>query len=556
MPLSAAAVKLAREAHAAAPRGGRTAAVCAVARQFNVSPAALYRALGLGGPARRRPAVKPEYREWVRTAVQLANASPKGPAPLDTAIEAAVKGGDLPPEAADMPVGTAHRIARELGISHGRRRRAPRVAADWPMQAVLVDGSTSEHLVVDRRADPADPDPPLRLHRNPMPASGYKNKPLPPDRRRVMVYGLWDMCTGTVRSRYVAARGECALDALEFLCWALDRPTDSRIVMHGVPDDIWSDQGPLAHSKAAADLIKRLTTDPSRADDDDKPRGLVLGAPYTKSRMGGIERANRTRWRRFERALFLAREGLDLTISTLNERLAEFEIRENNRRLSRTPVDGRPLSRTLAWAALMRRRPWPLRALPEAPMETLAAEARRRVDVGGIVRWGGRLYESPWHDRTVIARRALDGGGDITLEDEATGEYCIAQLYTPRAYGDVRVGAATPVERLMAEPAAAALRGADVWAPKAGAPAVVPMPAPAAAARPLRNPLPAGLARCRDMGEAWRVFMAVYPWPLTPGQRERIEARFRDLDMVRSAVVGLAQELVAAAGQAGKVSHG
>ena len=344
MRLSAAAVELAREAHTQAPRGGKAAAVEVVAQRFDVSAATLYRALKLGGPERHREAVRPEYRGWTRTLVQLANACPAGPAPLDMALEAAVAGGDLPPEAADMPVGTAYRIARELGISAGLRRRAPRVHADWPMQAVLVDASTSAHVVVDRRADPADPDPPLKLHRNPMPASGYKNKPLPPDRRRVMVYGLWDMCTGTVRSRYVAARGECAWDALEFLCWALERPADPRVVMHGVPDDVWSDQGPLAHSKAAADLIERLTRDPSRTGDD-APRGLVLGAPYAKERMGGIERANRTRWRRFERSLFLARgEGLELTISGLNERLAEFEIRENSARLSRTPSTAAPSS--------------------------------------------------------------------------------------------------------------------------------------------------------------------------------------------------------------------
>ena len=547
MTLSSAAVELAREAHAAAPRGGKTAAAEVVARRFDVSTATLYRALKLGGPRRHREAREPLYRQWTRTLVQLANSCSAGPAPLDVALEAAVAGGDLPPEAAGMPVGTAYRIARELGLSTGVRRRAYRVHADWPMQAVLIDASTSAHVVVDRRADPADPDPPLRLHRNPLPASGYKNKPLPPDRRRVMVYGLWDMCTGVVRSRYVARRGECALDALEFLCWALERPTDPRVVMHGVPDDIWSDQGPLAHSKAAADLIKRLTEDPSRTGDG-APRGLVLGAPYAKERMGGIERANRTRWRRFERSLFLAREGFNaLTVSGLNERLAEYEIRENGRRLSRTPVDGRPLSRTLAWAALVRRRPWPLRALPANPIETLAAEARRRVDVGGIVRWGGQLYECPWHDRAVIARRAVDGTGDIALEDEDTGEQCVAKLYAPRAYGDVRTGAATPLQHLMAEPEAAALKGADVWAPAPGKPAVVPMPAPAAPARTLPNPLPAGLARCRDTDEAWRVFTAVYPWLLTAGQRERVEARFRELDLVRSEVVGLAQDLMAAA---------
>ena len=148
----------------------------------------------------------------------------------------------------------------------------------------------------------------------------------------------------------------------------------------------------------------------------------------------------------------------------------------------------------------MRRRPWPLRALPESPLETLAAAARRRVDVGGVVRWGGKLYEAPWHDRTVIAHRAADGSGDITLEDGATGERCVARLYVPRAYGDVRTGAATPLERLMAEPEAAALKGADVWAPAAADPVVVPMPRPGRAGAAAPEPAsrrPGALSRRR-----------------------------------------------------------
>lgn len=537
--LSEAAVALVLEALAAAPPGGRTAAVREAASRFGVSAATVYRAVG-GGSARRRAPGRPEYREWVRIAVALAHRAPK-PAPLDVALRAAVAGGDLPPAAAAMPLGTAYRVARELGLGPAARR-TPRIAAEWPMQAVLVDASTSAHLVVDRRADPGDDDPPVALHRPPTPAGGYKNKPLPADRRRLLVYGVWDLCTGCVRSRYAAARGESALDAVAFLCWALAEHEDRRVVMHGVPDDLWSDQGPLAHSAAARDLIERLGVN------------LVLGAPYAKTRMGGVERAHRTRWGRFERGLFLGRRPAALRVSDLNARLLEFEVEENGRRPARTPVDGRVLSRTAAWTALARRRPAarPLRRLPADPLETLAAETRRRVDRGGLVRWGGRVYESPWHDRTVVARRAVDGGGDIALEDEATGERCVARLYRPRPYGEVRTGARTPLERLAASPASAALAGADPWAPAAGPARVVPLPAPAAPAAPLPNPLPAGAARCRDLAEAWRVFGEVYPWPVPPGLRARIEGRFAAAGLDREAVAALAQELVAAAGGAAR----
>lgn len=536
MPLSAEALELARRLVDAAPAGGRTAAMREVARRLDVSPATLYRALPAPGARKRtRAPRRPEYRDWVRTAAMLAYRAPE-PAPLDLAIKAAIEGGDLPPEAARMPLGTAYRVARELGLDPGVRRRSPRVVADFPMQALLIDGSTSKRLVVDRRADPDDDDPPVRLHRGPLPASGYKNKPLPPDRRRLVVYGVWDMCTGLVRARYVAARGENALDALDFLCWALTPSPDRRVVMHGVPDDLWSDQGPLVHNAAAIDLIKRLGINPA------------LSKAYEKERMGGVERGHRSRWGRFEAGLFLGPET-PMRLSDLNARLLEYEVRENAVRLSRTPVDGREVSRTAAWTALVRRRPadHPLRALPESPMETMAAEARRRVDVGGIVRWGGERYECPWHDRTVVARRAVDGSGGLVLVDEVTGERCAAAPYRPRAYGEIRAGATTPVERLRDDPAAAELAGADVWAPADGPPVVVPMPAPAAPAAPLEDPLTLGVERCRDVAEAWRVFSGIYPWPVPPELRQRIEARFRAAGLEHAAVVELAQALAAAA---------
>ena len=66
---------------------------------------------------------------------------------------------------------------------------------------------------------------------------------------------------------------------------------------HGVPDDLWSDQGPLFKSSAARDLLNRLGI------------RLVTGEPYAKERMGGVERAHRHRWARFEGALFL--HGID-----------------------------------------------------------------------------------------------------------------------------------------------------------------------------------------------------------------------------------------------------
>ena len=527
----------------AAARPERRAKAKELAAAYDISPSQVYRIARLGGVKRKRKAVHPDYRDWVPVAVQWSHRAPE-PVPLDQAIRGAIEDGQLPPEAGQMPIATARKICRELGLV-AREKRTHRLHSAWPMQAVQLDASTSKFLTVDGPA--AGDATRLRLHRKPTPSAGYKNKPLGPDRLRVEVYGLWDMCTGVVRSRYLTARGETAQDAVEFLCWALSQAHDPRVVLHGVPDDLWIDQGVLLKWAPARDLLERL--DHVRVEGDSEPDGvhIVTGPAYQKTRMGGIERSHRTRWARFERALFLRREQT-ISLGELNARLVEFEVEESGRRLSRTPVDGRELSRSAAWVALTNRRPAgrPLCRLPDNPLKTLAREARRKIDVSGIVRWGGVLYESAdWHDRWVLARRAADGGGDLVVVDEATGERRIARRYAPRPYGEVRSAPATPLERLRAEDAPEGERtGADIWAP-GPPPKTVPMPARTAAPRALDNPLDGG--RCRDMSEALRLFVDFYPHELGAADLARVAELIERGGLRRQAVIDLARELLAAA---------
>lgn len=509
----------------AAPRGSRTDTARRLAGTFGVSVKTVYAVAKVGGAKRPKPLKHPEYREWVPLAVRYAATSPK-PLAMDVALRACIESGLLPPEAARMPVATARRIAREMGLAPVEKR-THRMHADYPMQALQIDGSTSEHLTV--AGDLGGGDYLLKLHRKPYPASGYKNKPLGPDRLRLLVYGVWDMCTGYTLSRYSVGRGENALGAMEFLCWALAEKEDRRIVMHGLPDDLWSDQGPLVKSGPARDLLERLDVN------------TVTGEPYAKERMGGVERANRTRWSRFERPLFL--RGTDgITLNELNERLAEFEIRENGLRPSRTPVEGdRRASRTQAWTALTNARPADnrLRKLPADPVETMAREARRKIDRNGIVSWGGVEYEcADWHSKWVVARRSMDGAGDLVLEDEATGERRPAVRYEPRPYGAVRAVPATPRDRLLAEEPD--LPAADIYAPRDDK--VVPFPGRSEPAAGLDNPLDAD--RYRSVEEAMLAFGRLYPHALSPANRAAVAARIEEAGLSRPAVEALALDLV------------
>ena len=534
MPLSAVVRTLIAAEFDAAGHGDRTETAGRLAQTFGVSRATVYRTAGRNGTNRARAPSRPEYREWVRIAVRIGiECHPDDPPPLDALIDAGIESGDLPREAAALPIQTAYRVARELGLVR-RRRRTQRLDADYPMQALQIDGSTSKYLIVVRQLP--DGDWLLQLHRKPTPAAGYKNKPLGPDRERVIVYGVWDMCTGYTLSRYTVARGESAVDEMQFLCWALEEKGDPRLPFHGKPDDLWADQGSLFKSAAAADFFERLDVT------------LNPGRPYNKERMGGVERSHRARWARFERTLFLRRDKT-IRLSELNARLLEFHVKENARRRSRSTVARRPASRTAAWTALTNARPAGNRLQKIVPnaIETLAREKDRAwIDANGIVRWEGEYVVEGWHSMHVTARRGLVGDQDhIIVEDPQTKERRVAYPYEKRSYGTVRAVAKTPREKLAESPLE--FKGADLYAPgrEKADPRVTAMPARSAGAAPLADPLEAG--RHRDIERAMAAFVALYPHSLRPEHRALVVERIREAGLAKQVVVDLAQGLTALA---------
>ena len=211
----------------------------------------------------------------------------------------------------------------------------PRIGGGWPMETVLFETSTAARLTVRLGASPGNPDPALKLDADP-------SWPF----RRLIFHGVRDACTGCVRSRYALDRGDPAMSAFEFLLWALSE--DRRTAVHGVPDTLWIDRGPLAESSAARRLLGALGV------------GLVTAAPEEMRRAMRLDE---------HRAGFEEDLEEPLTLSELNDRLFEYDCVVNELDPShfqpRTEIAGRPLSRTEAWTALARRRPAPLRRLPD-----------------------------------------------------------------------------------------------------------------------------------------------------------------------------------------------
>ena len=535
---SAAAKGMIADAIRSAPRGRRAVEAKRLAGLYGCSVATVYRAAGLGGAKRLRAADRPEYRESVRIAVDMAHRAPE-PAPLDLALESAVAAGLISP--GDVPpLSTAHRIAREEGLRPGPRRTR-KLAAEYPMRVVLVDGTTSKYLSVGDPLNADETDWELRPVKR-ISARGYKNKPLAAHRLRLVIYGIWDRCTGYSRCVAQVARGEAAHDQMEALCRMLEKTGDPRRPLHGKPDEIWSDNGAWCKSPPVRELMQRLEIDIGR------------GEPYAKERMGGVERPWRTLWARFEGSLYLREDPLaPIALSDLRARLAEFEQRENGRRLSRTNVGGRPASRSAAWVALTNGRPAdnPLRRMPERAIETLGREVRRRIDRNGILRWDGIEYEAPWHDCWVTARRPLEGDlGCIVVEREDTGEREFARPWEPlpaSAPAGLYRGAPSALDRLL-DDAPAGGAGADPYAPRP-APAATPMRPRSSDAAPLENPLDAG--RCRDLDEAVALFAEIYGRPLYSAAREQLADELVERGLSRRAVADLAAELSALEREAG-----
>ena len=560
MSLTPKAIALALEEWQRAPHKARTATAERLAAHLGVSRSALYRAFrsaGFRGPSRdRRARLEDEqtqtpdakrYRErraWAEVLIALVNKAPDGSLPLDLCLSAAVRDGLLPAEAAEVRVGEYARLIKGAGYRvPGKRTR--RLSADYPMQAVQFDASTSKHFRILKRLP--DGDRLLELYTNPDPASGYKNKPLGPDRERLVLYGQWDMNSGARHIRPVAALGEAGIDAMAYLVdsWA----SDGQDWWEGKPTDLWCDNGPLIKHQATLDLLERLEINPER------------GKPYQHTRQGGIESGWATLWRRFEGQFFLRRQGRERWTITLSDYTAELlgYLAEQNEKVSRCDP---ALTRREAWLRGTIARGG-IRPCPADALETLASEIYRVLDSSGIFSWDNVEYEVPrYFSRRIIARRALDGSGRVIVEIPESGERLEAAPHKPLGYGKWNgQSPATPAERAQAH-------GAELVAPTAlysesGARLAAGETAGTGSdtrpdsrvvqlgARRRTQPdelLPDPLAvttRHPTLADAMAAFRGLYSGPLDEANRMLVEQALLGAELDRTAVRDLALQLAA-----------
>lgn len=547
---------MAIDAYFSAPKGGRTEAINRCAALLDCHPATLRRVLKsegvVSGTSRKRD-VRQDYREWTRIIVGLARKTPQGaaPAPLWMAIRQAVASGLVPPEAETVPAGTYYRISKELGYSE--IRRTTRIGVDYPNQAWQFDASTSEHFSVVKELE----DGGFLVKLSHKPYSEYKNKPLAAHRLRLCVYGVTDMRTGCACSRYVAAKGENAVDAIDFLLWVMGearsegrgvRGEISR-VPYGMPDDLWADQGPVAKHASTRNLLERLGVN------------LCLGTPGNKERMGQVERSHRTRWG-MERAFFMfvkEKASLELKLSEMNAFLADF-LAEINSRPARFDLG---VSKQAAWVRGMTGRGG-VKPLPEDALATLCYDFRRFVGQDGVFRLQNELYEvseARLLRKHVYVHKGLNGL--LTVEDIATGEIYEAKKFEQKGYGSFTGIKKTAGERLSDEfmtvsarlnPPQSPVISIRGEAPVSSSPdngrlgGVIAFRPKTLAPDELDNPLDASIYRTIEA--AMKDFMELAGfYAISMEQRQQIETLIRDSGMSRQKVQELAGRIRRAVNQ-------
>jgi hypothetical protein len=547
MALTDSAARLALAEWQESPHGTRTATADRLAARLGVSRAALYRAfdsLGFSGPKRPRKSKHPERMKWVTTLMRLKAKCPVGLIPTDQCLSAAVKDGHLPPEAALVSPGEFDRLIRAAGAKDDTRR-GRRLVADFPMQAVQFDASTSQNFRVVRQLDGGD-DRLLELWARPDPASGYKNKPLGEDRERLILYGQWDMHTGLRHMASLAALGESGLDAMEYLVASWVGTDDPAQPWKGKPHDLWTDQGPLVKYAPTKDLLDRLGV---HVED---------GLPYDHDRQKGIESGWQKLWAGFERQFFLrrtARQKWTMRLSEYRGELATW-LEALNGRPSRCEPR---ISRRAAWVKYTNQAGG-VRPCPPDALETVALEVHRSLDGCGVFRWGSDPdtglaleYEVPKHQsRRVIARRALDGSDRCMVEIPETGERLVASRFKPLGYGEFRgQPPAPPLEQARAQgadlvcstPLFAA--GSDPSRDAATDPKVVRLPGRSQPVAPLPDPL-AVPTTYASLADAMGAFCAIYTDHLDAPTRALVESVLSQAGLSIEATRHLALELCAA----------
>jgi len=407
-----------------APAGARGGVVGRYAAKVGRSPATVWRwlreARGPGTSRPRRPRVDDEtiHRlEEIRR--RCSDGEHARVLPADLVIEKAVAAGVIRP--GEISTGQFCRRVKEQGLD--RHRPCVRFEASRSNQVHHVDASGSEYFVLEEQGDE-------RVVRIVPPGRSRKNRPRR-DRELLWLIGVVDDHSRVMAARYVTAAGETAVDTIHTLAWAWGGE-DPRLVLCGLPDEVYADKGPFANSAVGKQFCESLDIQ------------LVPRRPGNPRATGKVERPWRTCWSRFELS-YIDDVGRVMSLEELHAELCNYLAREADRDHPRL------LKRTRKQVYLADR--GEVRTLPADYLRAAWRPETRKVAADGTVQFERTLYRvaDELVGETVTVIKRADGALAISGPD---GRTWAAEPFVPLEFGTYHIAPAQPGDGVDAAAAA------------------------------------------------------------------------------------------------------
>ncbi len=448
-----------------AAHGARAELKAQLARMLGMSIKTLdRRRMELAGRTRRPRAdkgrrSKPNFTEHVETVFALKK---KLQAIEDTrslstadAIRIAERDGLIPVGA--LEAHEADRAAVKLGIT--KAVRVVRMDCDRANKVALTDGSGSEYFYPieeygdgdwligtlstkeneqkNRRIKIVD----SRQHTVDSEQTKDKDEK---SRRMLYYYGFLDMHSRLFFADIVITAGENCEDHAR-ACEAAWRPKSDH-PMAGVPEKVFTDNGPLGASEMGQSLLASLGIE------------LVTHMPYKARAKGAIERCWRTVWQRFELP-FLLDKGRTYRLSEIRAMFTAYLAEFNAKTSPGAYAAGR--SRSEMYRESMAAQEPRLLPADLRLTDLMMRSAFKVVDKSCRIRWDNVYYEIIGTPAAMIGEKVLcrrSHSGEVEVRDPQTYLWLPTKDYKPVEFGDFRAFKGNINDRLAA-------RGAELPAP-------------------------------------------------------------------------------------------
>lgn len=348
------------------------------------------------------------------------------------AVECAVRHGDLPDDALQVPERTWNKWLTKYGF-RATKSRVRCLMAERPNEVWVFDCSRSNHFNVEGSSkEPGD----FILRWQPKKIGPYKNKDEKKARLRVWICLFVDHHSGYVLGRYYVHTGESWRIGLPFFDYAMSRADRSKVRMAGRPERIYADQGAIMKKKEIVDGLTRIGCE------------IDLHSPGNSQAGGKVERQFRNLWKCFEAPFSIAsmaakqagEKYFTINLAELNEQLENY-LQKYNAEAKHPYLKGE--TRESAWMKILHQ--GGVVEIESGALSKGAKTYKRQVGPDGGVSCQGKKYEVVGLENAV-GELFLDTLGNPTFV--CKGYTYPVRLKTPDPYGKFKGNRKLPHDRL------------------------------------------------------------------------------------------------------------